>query len=225
MYQLHWRFALSFFSLYLSARRNMFLVCSVASVIKESINMAKKENTWTMIPTGCLLRLHLSEVIWMFMSALQIQSPTSQPFNFSALLLFPFKSHRYPEQHDKNNNALFTGQYIVTVQLSLAVDLWICLLGFIHLTTVNLWGQQIWKSAVMKTIDYNSVHKLFSNPNFSHWFLIIKQFLSMWLHYMLNSYHCTDYGICFFLFITVDLWIKTKMYVVSASTCHISCNA
>lgn len=37
---------LSFLSL--SARRNMFLVCSVASVIKESINMAKKENTWTM---------------------------------------------------------------------------------------------------------------------------------------------------------------------------------
>lgn len=58
-------------------------------------------------------------------------------FNFSPILLFPFeKSHRYPEQHDKNNNALFTGQYIVTVQLSLAVGLWMCLLGFIHLTTV-----------------------------------------------------------------------------------------
>lgn len=67
----------------------------------------------------------------------------SHPYSVSLL-----KSHRYPEQHDKNNNALFTGQYIVTVQLSLAVDLWICLLGFIHVTTVNLCGQQIRESAL-----------------------------------------------------------------------------
>lgn len=58
----------------------------------------------------------------------------SHPYSFSLL-----KSHRYPEQHDKNNNALFTGQYIVTVQLSLSVDLWICLL-------VSIWLRLIYEA-------------------------------------------------------------------------------
>lgn len=189
--------ALSFFSLYRSARRDMFLVCSVASVIKESINMAKKENTWTMIshwlpittpPIWGHLNVHVgSKNLVCNVATTQFLTPT----------LFPFlKSHRYPEQHDKNNNALFTGQYIVTVQLSLAVDLWIC---FARLDPFDCLICEANKSkrkcSVMKTVDYNSVHKLLSNLDFSCWFLIIKQYLSMWLHYMLNSYHCTDCGI------------------------------
>lgn len=99
-------------------------------------------------------------------------------------LFFKKKSHRYPEQHDKNNNALFTGQYIVTVQLSLAVDLWICLLGFIHLTVwFNLRGQKkvlCHENNPLQQCPWTALQSEF------------KQFLSMWLHYMLNSYHCTD---------------------------------
>lgn len=145
-------FALSFFSLYLSARRNMFLVCSVASVIKESINMAKKENTWTMISHWLPLT---TPPIWghlnVHVSSTNLVCNVATTEFLTPLTPFPFlKSHCYPEQHDKNNNALFTGQYIVTVQLGLAVGLWICFLGFIHLTMVNLWGQQIWKSALSR---------------------------------------------------------------------------
>lgn len=123
MYQLHWRFALSFFSLYRSARRNMFLVCSVASVIKERINMAKKENTWTMI-SHWLPRT--SPPIWghsnVHVSSTNLVCDVATTL-FLTPTLFPFlKSHPYPEQHDRSNNALFTGQCIVTVQLGLAVD-------------------------------------------------------------------------------------------------------
>lgn len=62
------------------------------------------------------------------------------------------RSHRYPEQHDKNNNALFTGQYIVTVQSSLAVDLWICLLGSLRLDQ----SEKVLRRE--KAIDYDRVH-------------------------------------------------------------------
>lgn len=148
------------------------------------------------------------------MSALQIKSAMSRwPFNFSPLLLFFFsslfwKSHRYPEQHDKNNNALFTGQYIVTVQLSLAVDLWICFARMCPFDCgLILRGRRIWESALswkqsITTVSINCSPIRISPADF---YLII-----MWLHYTLNSYHCTDCKICFFLFITVDLWIKTK---------------
>lgn len=137
------------FPLHLSARRNMFLVCSVASVFKERINMAKKENTWTMIyhwlplttpPIWGHLNVHVS-------SSNRVCGVATTSFLTPTLFFSIFKSHPYPEQHEKNYNALFTGQYIVTVQLTLAVDLWIGLLGIIHLTTVCLRGQQIRESA------------------------------------------------------------------------------
>lgn len=138
-------------SLYRSARRNMFLVCSVASVIKESINMAKKENIWIMIshwlplttpPIWGHLNVHVSSTNLVCNVATNF---VFHPDSFSLL-----KSHRYPEQHDNNNNALFTGQYIVTVQLGLTVVLQYghVSIVFIHLTIVNLWGQQICKSAL-----------------------------------------------------------------------------
>lgn len=183
-------------SLSFSQKKHVFGLFS-GKCHKESISMAKKENTWTMISHWLPLT---TPPIWgscqLYKSSLQHRNQLIfHPYSISLL-----KSHRYPEQHDKNNNALFTGQYIVTVQLSLPVDIWICLLGIINLTMVNLWGQQIRKSAVSWKQSITSVHKLFSNLNFSRRFTII-----IWLHYMLNSYHCTDYGICFFLFITVDL--------------------
>ena len=94
MYQLHW--TLSFLSIYLSARRNMFLVCSVASVIKESINMAKKENTWTTMISHWL-PLHDSTYLRSFECSCQLYKSSLQRrnhFNFSPLdSLFPFKNH------------------------------------------------------------------------------------------------------------------------------------
>lgn len=52
-------------ALHLSARRDVFLVCSVASVVKERISMTHStENTWTVAPHWLgLAALRLSEVI------------------------------------------------------------------------------------------------------------------------------------------------------------------
>lgn len=67
---------------------------------------------------------HDSTYVRSFECSCQLYKSTSRPRRPSPCsALFSPRSHRYPEQHDKNNNALFTGQYIVTVQSSLAVDL------------------------------------------------------------------------------------------------------
>lgn len=102
------------------------------SLNKAEIYGQKGEHTDSDFP---LAASHDSTYMRSFECSCQLYKSTSRPLHSSPCsVLFSPRSHRYPEQHDKNNNALFTGQYIVTVQSSLAVDL--RSLGF--LSAVNL---------------------------------------------------------------------------------------
>lgn len=102
------------------------------SLNKAEIYGRKGEHTDSDFP---LAASHDSTYMRSFECSCQLYKSTSRPLHSSPCsVLFSPRSHRYPEQHDKNNNALFTGQYIVTVQSSLAVDL--RSLGF--LSAVNL---------------------------------------------------------------------------------------
>lgn len=144
MYQLHWRFALSFFSLDLSARRDVFLVCSVASVVKEKNKYGQKgEHMDNDFPTGCLSQLHLSEVIWMFLCR-PYKSGLNRRRNrlvSHACSFSPSKNHILTLSNMIKTIMHFSmGSILLPCNLRLAVDLWIwiCLLGFIPLTVLNL---------------------------------------------------------------------------------------
>lgn len=148
MRRLHWRFARPFLfsrSLPFSQKKRGWVfsfslffwsVQWQVSLNKAEIYGRKGEHTDSDFP---LAASHDSTYMRSFECSCQLYKSTSRPLHSSPCsVLFSPRSHRYPEQHDKNNNALFTGQYIVTVQSSLAVDL--RSLGF--LSVVNLWGQQ-----------------------------------------------------------------------------------
>lgn len=127
------------------ARRDVFLVCSVASVVKERINMTHStENTWTVASHWLGLSAlrpfwgHLGCSYQLYKSSLQRRNRSNRPPSSSpspprprprpksllprlpfcvCLLLSPILN---PEQHVNNNNALLTRQCDIPVQSSLA---------------------------------------------------------------------------------------------------------
>lgn len=114
--------ALSFsLALYLSARRNVVFfpffwsVQWQVSLNEAEIHGRKGERT----DSDFLAASHDSTSMRSSECSCQLCKSTSRRFAPRPALFF----FRYPEQHDKNNNALLTGQCIVTVQSSLAVDL------------------------------------------------------------------------------------------------------
>lgn len=123
-------------ALHLSARRDVFLVCSVASVVKEGINMTHStENAWTAAsPWLGLSAPRLSEVILdahvsstnlvcdVAIAPIAPPRPRPRPKSLLPSPVFLLKSPiLYPEQHVNNNNALFTRQCDIPVQSALAV--------------------------------------------------------------------------------------------------------
>lgn len=149
----------------------MFLVCSVASVVNESINMAKKENIWTMISHW--LPLYDSTYLRSSECSCQLDRPSLQRRNHS------ISNPCYPSFSLFKNHIVTLSNMIKTIMhfhwavychcaIEFSCDLWICLLGFIHLTTVkSMRPTNLKKCSVIKIVDYNSAHKLLSNLNFS----------------------------------------------------------
>lgn len=103
------------------------------------------------------------------------------------------------------------GSILLPCNLRLAVDLWIwiCLLGFIPLTVLNLRGQRTCESALsQKTIDCNSVHNC--SP------IRISLAESQLQRDCVTCRTVTTAQICF-----TDFVIHDETYVASASTCHL----